>query len=367
MKKYLFVITTILLLITSSCEDEQIESQKTVSPSFPTITKIDVSKNSTPMGDRVLGINISDNKNGFYNSFLEAKKADIKIVELNIPWNAIEPKKQHYVDPWGGVFQQISFYGENNIKVSLSLAIINTVKWEVPDDVKLGDDDFVDRFNKMISYVLSIIPDNVTISSISIGNEVDYVLKNDEWVSYGDFVKQAKEHIQSINPNIKVGVKTTVMGGLLGYQNDYITKLNELTDVVMLNYYPQNDKFEVLEPSIVLEHFDVIANTFPQKEIWITEIGYQSGDNLCKSSELKQAEFYHYMFDAWDKHSAQITTIQIDWLHDQSKDNINQFKDYYGKDKALVEYLSTLGLRNYDDTDKMAWEQLLKEIDARNR
>jgi beta-mannanase len=59
----------------------------------------------------------------------------------------------------------------------------------------------------------------------------------------------------------------------------------------MLNYYPQHNDFEVLNPDKVIEHFSDLVSYFPDKDIWIPEVGYQSGTEYCNSSESKQAEF----------------------------------------------------------------------------
>jgi hypothetical protein len=115
--------------------------------------------------------------------------------------------------------------------------------------------------------------------------------------------------------------------------------INNYSDVVMLNYYPQNHQFQVLDTSIVHAHFADIVTAFPTKDIWMTELGYQSGSNLCASSELKQAHFYHNMFQAWDTQKEHIKLVLINWLFDQSPQLIEEWKEYYGNDPALVEYL----------------------------
>ena len=72
------------------------------------------------------------------------------------------------------------------------------------------------------------------------------------------------------------------------------------------------------------------------------------------------------MFKCWDDHREQSKFMLINWLHDQSPATIEEWKDYYGDDSGLVEYLSTLGLRNYDGTDKAAWKQVKEEANSRN-
>jgi len=122
----------------------------------------------------------------------------------------------------------------------------------------------------------------------------------------------------------------------------------------------------VLDPEIVESHFNQIEALFSGREIWFNEVGYQSGSEYCGSSQTKQAEFYHHLFAAWDSNRASIGLILIDWLHDVSPEVLAEYEEYYGSsDPAFLEYLATLGLRNYNDTDKYAWVQLLAETSAR--
>lgn len=320
-------------------------------------------------GERVLGINISEGEQGFMYSFDKAVEAGIDAVEINIPWNAIETSQGVYEDPWNGVIAATGFYGDNSIRVSFSIALINTVQWEIPgylENTSPSSAEFISAFNQMIDWFIKSVPGNVIISGISIGNEVDFVLNgSSDWNSYKAFYEAAASHIRENHPDIRTGVKCTVTGGLFAGNKQNIIDLNENSDVVMLNYYPQDDKFRVKDPETVLTDFDEIVSLFPGKEIWMTEVGYQSGNNKCNSSYEKQALFMHYLFKAWDVYHEEISHIVINWICDQSPGQIKIWEDYYGDDPALVEYLSTLGLLEYDGTEKPACKQLKEETTAR--
>ncbi|HBH49760.1 MAG TPA: hypothetical protein DDX98_14035 [Bacteroidales bacterium] len=355
------VLLAVLLAIFSCSKEEEVTPKdgpyKVIAPVNP-----------SPKGDRLFGINLSTSTNGFFASFDTAKKAGIQIVELNLPWTMIETSEGNYADP-DGLLSATYFYGENNIKVGLSLAVINTVKWEIPEylvGIAVNSQQFIDAYNAMVDWVIASMPKNVDLEFISIGNEVDLVLSTDEdWADYTDFYSATANHIQTNYSGIKVGVKTTVMEGLFTTKKTKVQLINNYSDVVMLNYYPQNHQFQVLDTSIVHAHFADIVTAFPTKDIWMTELGYQSGSNLCASSELKQAHFYHNMFQAWDTQKEHIKLVLINWLFDQSPQLIEEWKEYYGNDPALVEYLSTLGLLNYDGTYKSAWLQVLEETKVR--
>ncbi|MEQ8924516.1 MAG: hypothetical protein RLO81_01820 [Fulvivirga sp.] len=355
--KNLFKILFLLFFSLQACDEDDSPETTVTDPVVP-----------VEKGNREFGINMSNSVLGFEASFAEAQKAGIEVLELNIPWNAIETAEGVYQDPFG-LLQATSYYGSNNIKVSFSLAVINTVRWEVPtylESTAPDSPEFINAFNNMVDYFVNEVPDNVDLHSISVGNEIDLVLEGaDNWNAYTAFYQAAKNHISTNYPSIKVGVKTTVTGGLFGDEKDEIVNINQFSDVIMLNYYPQNQNFEVKSPEAVFDDFEEMISNFPNDDIWITEIGYQSGEEFCKSSEAKQAEFYQNMFTAWDTYKNNISFIVINWLHDQSPEQIDVWKDYYGDDPGLVEYLSTLGLRNYNGTDKEAWVQVLEEANAR--
>lgn len=361
MKKYFLIFALAILSFNFvSCEKDN--------PQPGDNYEIFPSENPQEKGDRLFGINMSEGQYGFATAYDKAKNAGIQVLELNIPWNQIETAEGIYTDPWENL-AATALYGNDNIKVGFSIAVINTVSWEIPDyleGVDITSTQFASSFNNMIDWFMENVPENVDIPYLSIGNEVDLVLDGDsDWTNYQTFYQQAIDHIHTHYPGIKVGVKTTVMEGVFKDELSKIQDINQHSDVIMLNYYPQNEHFEVLSPEIVKSHFDNLVSAFPQKEIWITELGYQSGTEYCKSSEVKQAEFYHHLFTAWDTQKDHIKFILINWLHDQSPSTIEDWKNYYGDDPALVEYLSTLGLINYDGTEKNAWDQLQEELKAR--
>jgi hypothetical protein len=367
LKNLAFIFLLVIVAFTFSCEEES-DTNGDNNDNDTTAYEVITPTNPIPQGDRELGINISNSIAGWDSDFQKATEASIQVVELNLPWSSLETAEGIYNDPDNNL-QNIAFYGFNNIKVGLSIAVINTVAWEYPaylEGVAVNSTQFIDAFKGVIDFVIDTIPDNVEIASISVGNEVDLVLQSEsDWLAYTEFYEEIATYINTNYPNIPVGVKTTIMGGVFGNELDEIQAINEFSDIVMLNYYPQNERFEVLDVEIAKTHLPQIVAFFPGQEIWLTEVGYQSGNNLCKSSEKKQAEYIHHFFEAWDTHKNEITHAVVNWLHDQSPAQIDAWKDYYGSDPALVEYLSTLGLRTYENEDKAAWLQLKEEVNSR--
>ena len=350
-----------ILILLLSCGDStgpEVEGYTVIPP-----------ENPQPRGARVFGINPSESSEGFQASFDEATKAGIQVAEINLAWEDIETSQGVYQDP-NGILSAITFYGYNDIEVLLTISVINTVKSTVPEYLQsnqFSDQEVITAFNEMNDWVFQQIHSSVEIAGFSIGNEIDIYLNGQAaWQDYSQFYQATSNHAKQQRPDIPIGVKCTVTGGLLSGELSEIQAINSYSDVIMLNYYPNGYMFTVLDPTIVHTHFDFITESFPNDDIWMTELGYQSGSEHCGSSETKQAQFYHEMFTAWDNHSSEISLVLVDWLHDATEEKLAEWTEYYGlSDPAFVEFLATLGLRNYDHTDKYAWLQILAETEAR--
>lgn len=349
------------ILLTAACGDSTgpgAEGYTVITPSDP-----------QPAGDRLFGINPTESEQGFMASYEEAQEAGIQVVEINLRWEDIETSQGVYQDPYG-ILEAITFYGYENIQVLLTISVINTVKSTLPEYLQgyqFSSPYVVSAFNDMADWVFAQIHHSVTVAGFAIGNEINIYLEGQAaWNDYSQFYQETSAHAQALRPTIPVGVKCTVTEGVLGGELSEIQGINAYSNVVMLNYYPNGSQFMVLDPDVVHEHFDTVTGSFPGKEIWFTELGYQSGSAHCGSSETKQAQFYHEMFTAWDDHGDQIMLVLVDWLHDVTPEQVAEWTEYYGlSDPAFIEFLSTLGLRNYNHTDKYAWLQVLAETQAR--
>jgi hypothetical protein len=362
----------LFIFISPSCEENQdTEGGNDTTGTDPIIEEpyeILKPENVVSKKERLLGISISDSRAGFDSAFILAQQAGIQVVELSFPWDHIETGQGTYVDP-NGYLSATQYYGTNNIQVILCIAVINTVRRTAPAYLSAYDYDdpgFIAAFKGMMDWLMAHIPENVTVPAISIGNEVDLLLEGDDWDSYKTFYQEVVSYLKNSYPEHKYGVKTTVMNGVLGDKQAKIQAMNLYSDVVMLNYYPQSDSFRVLEPEMVHQHFVEIVGLFRGKQLWFTEVGYQSGSQYCGSSKTMQGHFYHELFKAWDTFNLNVRCININWLHDQPAGQVGEWALYYGlADPAFIEFLSTLGLRNYDNSDKPAWQQLLTETGIR--
>ena len=349
-----------LLLVFTRCQEEGTTPKNTG-------YTLQIPDNPVPKGDRLLAVGPTESSRGFDESFAEVRKVGTQFVELNLAWQDFEPTPGTYQD-FDNILSAISVFGTADIQVAFSLASINTVKRTEPAylaDKAFDDPAYIRAFTNLVDYIMTNKAENVTVAYISIGNEVDIYLDGDDWAAYYTFVAQSAAHIRQHYPGVPVGTKVTVMDGLLGSKQAQVVDLIELTDVAMLNYYPQNASFEVLEPSIMDTHLEQITQLV-QKPIYFTELGYQSGSRYAGSSEAQQAAFYHQFFRQWDSYREQIKLVNVVWLHDVSPEQVSEWQVYYGVGSpAFAEYLGTLGVRHHDHTDKPAWQQILTDAHAR--
>ncbi|MBM3138258.1 MAG: hypothetical protein FJZ98_08740 [Chloroflexi bacterium] len=324
---------------------------------------------AAPRGNRILSIDITEAIDGNFDAaFDAAKSVGIQATSLSVFWDEIEIAPGVFnPDPnWLEIANL--YYSEQDIWVSLSIAVIDTNNLRLPSD--LTDKPFdspvvITRFKALLDYIIGQIPD-LTLTSLAIGNEIDSFLGDDTeaWGAFETFFIAAVNHSHTLLPGIPVGSKTT-FDGITGSPAPYIRSLNRYSDVVLMTYYPLRPDFSVRPPSTVQVDFQTITKAFSSKSIYLLEAGYPSGEVNHSSCE-QQAEFVHELFLAWDAHADQIGLISYTWLTDISPETVKQYADYYNlNDPGFLSYLATLGLRTSDGQDKPAFQQWKIEAKVR--
>lgn len=329
------------------------------------------SDNPVPLGDRLLGLSVTlPMDNDFNKWFREARSSGVNVVEVPILWNEMEPAKGQYKDPYNVLMMSRTFYPKQNMKIALTLGPLDTNNNCMPADLKgkpFNDPEVIARYENATDYEFSQLQ-GVDIQSISIGNEVDVYLGNDEqkWQQYQAFYSEVGRYLKSRHPGLKIGVKST-FAGLTKHNVDQVRSINSESDLVLVTYYPLNDDFTVRGPASPLEDFAKVVALYPNKEIDFRESGYPSSP-LLGSSEEKQAEFVKQTFVAWDEQKDHVKLVIFMWLHDASPFQIDTWGRYYGfTDSKFLAYLGTLGFRTYDGKDKIAWTTFQDQAKARKQ
>lgn len=352
------IFLTLVVLVAGCC-----------APTAPKATPVIATPHPASADGRLLGIDLTQPENGnFSETYYMAKAAGIGFVQLTPGWNDIEPAKGTYKDPQDNLAAANMFYSHEGLRVAFSVSPLDTNINRMPTDLKgkdFNDPEVIGRYDEMMNTTLAKL-DGVTLLDVSIGNEVDVSLGNDDakWSQYTDFFNAAKDSLKAGRPNETVGVKATFYG-LTRDNVKHLQALNKNSDVILVTYYPLNPDFTVRDPSVVKEDFDKICTLYPGKQIYFLEAGYPSS-TLLNSSDEKQAEFVRDLFAAWDEHKDQITVVNFVYMHDISQADTDRMVGYYGlNDPKFAAYLGTLGLRTSDDKDKPAWTVFKDEAKTR--
>jgi hypothetical protein len=328
---------------------------------------------ASPKDSRILAMDVTmAEDNDYEKAFAIAKNAGIQAVTLSFDWKDIEVGLRKYQDPDSNLATANSYYPAKNVKVALDIRPIHTNRLAVPVDLEktpFDDGIMIERFNQMIDYMLSKLPD-LQLAALYIGSEIDIYIGENEtlWRQYKTFYEATRQHVKKKHPALNVGVETTFSGLTASATRDPIQRLNEQSDIIGVSYYHvDSETFFVKDPKEIQSVFRDITALYPGRPIYFHQFGFPSSVAL-NSSEAKQQEFVRESFKAWDTYAEQIQFIAFAWLTDRSKEALDYFKRYYGlADNNFVEFLRTLGFRTYpgSGTDKETLRALRAEAKAR--
>jgi hypothetical protein len=321
-----------------------------------------------PKGERTLGLSVGTAEDGDYPRALsDAQAAGVQSVTLSLDWSKLETTPGQYDTSLLKIADQ--FYPPHHVAVDLILRPINTNRAEMPSDLqgKLFDDPkLITRFERLLDAVFAQTH-HLTLHSLIIGNEVDAYLGGDltRWKQYTTFYRTVSAYAHTNRPGLKIGV-TATFDGLTGTARKPLQRLNAVSNVIAVTYYPLNSDFTVRAPTSPIQGFAQICKLYPGRPIALIEAGYPSSPE-CGSSEIKQATFVRSLFTAWDAHPLQIISITLSWETDISPAAVTAATQYYGiAAPAFGAFLGSIGLRTYPESghDKAAFAALKEEAHA---
>lgn len=326
-----------------------------------------------PRGARVLGFDISNHGVTEYGEALDTvQDAGVELIDLHLRWEDLETSEGEY----GGLEGEDSFAFLNDYfgrtEVSLTLAVIDTNALAVPDHLSEASfSEMVEPFKQLIDELYETLPD-LNVFVLSIGNEIDVYLADDEtqWQQWRDFYAEVAAYAAAKAPDgwadMDVGSKTTLYGSLAEATRGEVASLTALpaTTGFLTTYYPVRDDFTMKDPSVVEGEIEELVAAV-DKPIHILEAGYPSS-SAAGGSHQDQVNFIHAMFLAWDSHPTEIRTIIFSWYADLSLAQVDELEKQYGiSDRAFLAYLRTLGFFTYGGDSKTGWQQFVAEAEAR--
>ena len=326
----------------------------------------------TEKGTRILGMDTANSAESAnpLDAFYRARAAGAEATSLSLNWNQIEPSPNVYVDPYGLLATANAFYSANDTRISLTIRPVDANSKPVPSDLRdvpFNDPRMIDRFTRMLRFVLQRMPD-ATFTSIQIGNEIDKHVTLDVG-AYAALVLWSNVQIKSMRPDVKVGYTATLDGLVTAGNRDVFQWLNPYVDVVGVTYYPVDGNLQVRDPAVVHADVDALMSRHPNNMVFLQEIGYPSGA-LSGSSDFKQQDFVQNVFAAWDRYADRIgyaSFVRVqDWSQTEA-DRAASSPPYNMPYPAFAEFLRTLGMRTYPSSgqDKPALATLFREAAGR--
>jgi hypothetical protein len=324
-----------------------------------------------PKGDRLLGINPYPSKDGDdATAFTKVLSAGVNAMSTGWSWPELELAPGVFDTALLDYFN--SLYAVAGFKIVLMINPIETDLKAVPADLAdLAFDDpvMIARFKSLLDVVFNHLPD-LDIDTLLIGNEANsHLIDNpSKWGAYQTLVEAASAHAKSLRPGIKVGVE----GMREGFFSDEMQALNRSCDIIALTYYPSVPKpghWDFPDLSVMEGDLAALTAAYPDKEIYIIELGYSSSE-VFDSSQEEQEAFVREAFRVWDLYESRITMVSFFMLHDYDPVWIKGLMTALGLDEhpyydEIFAGFTTVGLRTYLGEDKLAFPAFVEEASAR--
>lgn len=258
------------------------------------------------------------------------------------------------------------------IQPLLNITLVDVDAVTLPEDLTLNDPALVTRVNDLLTAVVPLLVDHGGFLLL-LGNEVDEYLMTApeaEVNAYTDMIASARTHVQSLEPQLAVGV--TLTGTQVLAEGTIFQALQPVTDVVSFNYYPlhitADDWFTVLPLEAIPDVIAQFMTIYADQPVIITELGCPSS-TVNGSSPEHQAACFEALFEALDDYPG-VRYVTVFTLYDWDEATCDLVTDLLDLGEDVPDfyherwrgYLCTLGLLNADYTPKPAWQVFLERL-----
>ena len=213
------------------------------------------------------------------------KRGLTSIQSLSLDWSQVETAPGVFNNPLPAIAN--AYYPAQSTKILLILRPLNTVRYEVPSDLKgvaFDDSKLMARFEKQLDWVLEQMP-KTNFAGIALGNEIGGVLGESEsaWRAYTRFFSHMTDYAHRKKPGVPVGVCVEA-STWLGPQRRRLEAIHQSADQLFLNYYPLKSNFTVKPLEEVRSELDALTALAKRlkKSALFTEIGCPSAE-VCGS------------------------------------------------------------------------------------
>jgi hypothetical protein len=238
--------------------------------------------------------------------------------------------------------------------VVVNLEIVDTTRRTMPADLatnSFDDPAVLARFDKVIDKLAAQRKDR-PIQYVVLGHEIDvYLVRHpNEVEAFETLYRHSLDRIHNEMPGVQVGTSLTNDG--VKNHGALADRMSSYGDVVVYTYYPLMEDSQMRPVSQVSDDLKLLADRAHGKKFAFLEVGY-SASSANSGTDQAQAQFVDAVFHSLDPYrtSGQLEFMQYWMMFDFPPDLAQQAAQAYnipGTGPSFVAFLSTLGLRHYD-------------------
>ncbi len=328
---------------------------------------------TVPKGARSLGVGTDRTSEAYYAGLLQMRDAGASLTTVEVAWDEVErPVDAGTEDAAPTLVSDFTLHGPAIIladlrgRAVLELDVTDDRGRRAPEDlgsVALDDPALVARFVRAQDYVLGATGE-MPLAGYVIGSRVD-VAQPGSLAAFASFFTQAAAAARAKRPGVLVGF--SVSPAALSSRAAELASSWAASDFVATRLDPVLPSDGGLpSPAVAADAIARAATAAPGgKPLFVLGAAYPSGAD-AGSDEAMQAAFVGEAFAAWDRNATRVPVLVFTQLDDRSSVSAARAADRAGRtDRAAIEALRSIGLRDEVGTPKPAWNALVGQARAR--
>lgn len=292
---------------------------------------------------------------------------------LYLFWNQIEPEPDQY--NWKDTDVLMSLNKNNGLQVTLYLSVVNgRILGPFPE--WMGTLSFGTNLEQKTVKVLDAILSRYdgVIDHVIIGGSLDSYFDDADGSpkQYKEFFGNVYSEIKQKHPNVKMGNAFSLNNVLNKNLEQYITDVGQLGDFVAFTYLPVDRLNDISKtPQDAGADLQKALELAAGKKVAFFEISW-STSGLVNGNEQDQAEFVKIAYDFYRQNISEIEFFNWYRQYDRpegsctisqefSESRVSVAGDQYVRER-LGSYTCSAGLIKTDNSPKIAWAELKKQI-----
>lgn len=310
----------------------------------------------------------------FRASVVAARDGGVRASHSYFTWGDIETAPGEY--DWTVPDILVDMMALEGIRMSVVIDFIHTsVPGKVPADLEglaFDDPNYIDRASAFAVAVAEHYRDD--LDYLMLGNEINIYLAQhpDQVEPFLTAYQAMRQAVHQARPELPVGT-VLAFHELINAGDFGLLQQFKAGDFLAYTYYPHASGFRYDVPTdgfgAVLDQMIEQSGEMP---FIVVENGWATSEALG-GSEASQAEYIRNSFQAMEQRPGSFERLLFYGFHDGERSiceegGMSFFPE--GTDpsslgeswNAFVEYLCTLGLRNYDGSPKLGWQAFQEQI-----